>query len=220
MSDELTASLKQLLKEVLREVATDLLREVQFPPPPAPPLPVPVVEAPLEEFLLSSRETAQRLAISERHLFELTRTGQMPCVRVGKCLRYSVETIRAWVRRSESVEQRTVTKQREPKPASPSPYRRKPPRTESQKNRSIPPQRNDDSRPPPKTTEEVMPFVRLLREVGIDQSTLPPMTNGDLMRIANVNTVTWHGWQHLGRPLPEEARNKLMDHFRRLVAEQ
>jgi hypothetical protein len=59
-----------------------------------------------------------------------------------------------------------------------------------------------------------------MREVGIDRSTLPPMTNGDLMRIAEVDMMTMHGWQHLNRSLPEEAANKLKEHFRRVVTQR
>ena len=58
-----------------------------------------------EAFLMTPRQTAQRLAISERHLFALTHSGLLPCVRVGKCVRYSVETIRNWVRSLESAGQ-------------------------------------------------------------------------------------------------------------------
>jgi hypothetical protein len=59
-----------------------------------------------------------------------------------------------------------------------------------------------------------------MREVGIDRSTLPPVTNGELMRIAEVDMMTMHGWQHLHWPLPEEAANKLKEHFRRAVTQQ
>ena len=39
------------------------------------------------------------------------------------------------------------------------------------------------------------------------------LTNGDLMRIAEVDTPVLHGWMYLNRELPEEALQKLRDHF-------
>jgi excisionase family DNA binding protein len=53
---------------------------------------------PEDGMLLSTREAAKRLAISERTLFALTQSGQLPCVRVGTAKRYSVETLRQWIR--------------------------------------------------------------------------------------------------------------------------
>ncbi len=50
------------------------------------------------------------------------------------------------------------------------------------------------------------PFAELLAEVGIDRSSLPRLTNGELMRISETDIVTYHGWMYLKRPLPEEAK--------------
>lgn len=46
------------------------------------PLPVP------SRLLLTPREAAAALAISERHLVNLTKSGEVPCVRLGRSVRY------------------------------------------------------------------------------------------------------------------------------------
>lgn len=68
-----------------------------------------------------------------------------------------------------------------------------------------------------KTEERVSPFSVLLSEHGIERSRLGPITNGELMRIAEVDIATMHGWQYLNRSLPTEAISRLTDHFRCMV---
>jgi excisionase family DNA binding protein len=50
---------------------------------------------------LRPREAAEVLGISERFLWELTRTGVIPCVRLGKGKRkavlYPISTLREWL---------------------------------------------------------------------------------------------------------------------------
>jgi hypothetical protein len=53
-----------------------------------------------------------------------------------------------------------------------------------------------------------------LSEIGVDHDDLPVITNGNLMRIAEVDIPTLHGWKYLHRPLPEAAEEKLRAHFR------
>lgn len=57
---------------------------------------------PADGMLLSSRDAAKRLSISERTLFTLTKSGQLPCVRIGTSKRYSIETLKNWIHTSES----------------------------------------------------------------------------------------------------------------------
>jgi predicted DNA-binding transcriptional regulator AlpA len=45
------------------------------------------------EALLSRSETARRLGISERLLWTLTARGAIPCVRLGRSVRYCPKTI-------------------------------------------------------------------------------------------------------------------------------
>lgn len=47
--------------------------------------------------LLRTREVAQYLAISERKLWELTNRGDIPCVRVGRAVRYDPADLQRWI---------------------------------------------------------------------------------------------------------------------------
>jgi excisionase family DNA binding protein len=47
--------------------------------------------------LLTQREAAQALAVSERTLWQLTHDGAIPAVRIGRAVRYRLEDLRAWV---------------------------------------------------------------------------------------------------------------------------
>jgi excisionase family DNA binding protein len=56
---------------------------------------------------LRPREAAKALGISARHLWQLTKDGQIPCVRVGtgtrKTVLYSVDELKTWLaRRAEA----------------------------------------------------------------------------------------------------------------------
>jgi len=57
-----------------------------------------------EPFLLSARDAAKRLSISQRTLFTLTSTGRIPCVRIGRLVRYSVDTLKKWIKDHESAD--------------------------------------------------------------------------------------------------------------------
>lgn len=47
--------------------------------------------------LLTSPEAAKALAVSPRTLWSLTQSGAIPCVRIGRAVRYSPDDLRAWV---------------------------------------------------------------------------------------------------------------------------
>jgi excisionase family DNA binding protein len=47
--------------------------------------------------LLKSREAAKTLCISERKLWELTRKGKIPHVRIDRAVRYDTRDLQAWV---------------------------------------------------------------------------------------------------------------------------
>lgn len=183
-------------------------------------------------FLLTARDAARRLSISERTLFAMTSSGEIPCVRIGRLVRYSVETLKKWITQHESTDH-------EPMPLRPSLSRPEPePQPEpSHRPKSRRPERgaraSSANAPPPapavpkrassknpresKPEERTDPFFRLVKGLGIDHATLPPMTNGELMRIAGVDLVEFHGWQHLGKTLPEEALEKLRDYVQRIA---
>ena len=47
--------------------------------------------------LWNSREAAKALSISERTLWGLTQSGEIPCVRIGRSVRYDPADLRAWI---------------------------------------------------------------------------------------------------------------------------
>lgn len=47
--------------------------------------------------LVKPDKAAELLTISPRKLWELTNRGEVPCVRIGKSVRYLPEDLRAWI---------------------------------------------------------------------------------------------------------------------------
>lgn len=229
MRDEIDSAFRQLLKAVIREVALELisdqglLNRTQSQ------------QSTIDDgpFLLSSRETAKRLSISDRHLFSLTKSGLLSCVRVGTSVLYSVETIKQWIRESEASGTRQVEVGDETDDRLPSSTRAKSrsqpvpkvPAKRSPAKKAIPiterkPKKKAEAAPrsDPKNAEieeRRNPFSDLLSEIGVSRSSLPPLTNGELRRIAEVDIATFHGWMYLNRKMPEVALEKLKVHFRK-----
>ena len=56
------------------------------------------------QLLLTARDAAKALAISERTLWTLTNNGDVPCVRLGRAVRYDPDDLRAFVKRSKTGE--------------------------------------------------------------------------------------------------------------------
>lgn len=52
--------------------------------------------------LLRAREAAEMLAVSPRKLWELTNRGLVPCVRIGRAVRYDVRDLAAWIDEQKS----------------------------------------------------------------------------------------------------------------------
>jgi len=48
-------------------------------------------------FLLTPRQTAQALGISERTLATRTKDGTFAVVKIGRCTRYDAEMLRRWI---------------------------------------------------------------------------------------------------------------------------
>lgn len=221
--------LKSVIQEVMKENVDAYVPAVGHPSGPSDSD---------ERFLLRPREAAERLAISERQLFSITKSGTLPCVRVGRLVRYSTETIRQWIRNTESGEVVVPTRYRsteKPKPTTVTvPKLKKPrqkttparsPRTTVKATSEDTPRKETAARRQHKATEteseeRVNPFSVLLKELGVERSAMPSITNGDLMRIAEVDLPTMHGWIYLGRELPEAALNKLREHFGAYRVEQ
>jgi excisionase family DNA binding protein len=176
-----------------------------------------------EPFLLKAREAARRLAISERYLYQLTSSGEVPCVRVGKLVRYSVETLRKWIKDRESVEHPPLPQKAQAKRPAVQPRRAPVPRAAPKRRSPSAVQGSaktvsDRSRSGIESAERSSGFSQFLKSVGIARSELPPLTNGELMQVAGVDLVQWHGWQHLGKDLPVEARERLTHHLQRLAS--
>ena len=58
--------------------------------------------AALPNLLLRPRDAARALAVSERTLWELTRRGVIPCVRLGRAVRYDPGDLRAFIEEQKS----------------------------------------------------------------------------------------------------------------------
>jgi excisionase family DNA binding protein len=52
--------------------------------------------------LVDVREAARMLSISTRTLWSLTDSGEIPAVRIGRSVRYSVATLRDWINHREA----------------------------------------------------------------------------------------------------------------------
>jgi len=50
--------------------------------------------------LVSPREAAKALAVCEKTLWSLTKRGEIPAVRIGRAVRYSMDELQAWIRRA------------------------------------------------------------------------------------------------------------------------
>lgn len=225
MSETLDTVLRKMIEEVVRQAGTALMREwLTLPRARTTP------KASSERMLLTSREAAAQLAVSERHLHRMTRNGNLPFVRVGNAVRYHVESLRQWILASEGIGQTSAAtttlishkcdmpaQYSSPKPANTGRNLSRPNQKTLTNRRSVRgarrPRKEIQSTPSRRIPEtsaggRVSPFTTLLRGMGIDSHTFPSMTNGDLMRAAGVDVPTLHAWIYLGRALPVEALGK------------
>lgn len=58
-------------------------------------------------FLLTAKQAAAALAISERTLWQLTKDAELRCVRIGRAVRYDVAELHAWIARKQGREEPT-----------------------------------------------------------------------------------------------------------------
>ena len=54
-------------------------------------------EKDIERMLLTAREAAKAIAISERFLYTLTQRGEIRAVRMGRTVRYDPADLRRWI---------------------------------------------------------------------------------------------------------------------------
>ncbi len=52
----------------------------------------------MNERLLTADELAERWQVKEAHVYRLAREGQVPCVKLGRYVRFRLEAIEAWER--------------------------------------------------------------------------------------------------------------------------
>jgi excisionase family DNA binding protein len=57
-------------------------------------------EQTVEPMLLTVRQAAKVLSISERTLFTLTKGGDIPHVRIGRLVRYAPSALQDWIERN------------------------------------------------------------------------------------------------------------------------
>jgi excisionase family DNA binding protein len=55
------------------------------------------IENESSKLLLTARETAKALSISERKLWNLTNENEIPAIRIGRSVRYAIEDIQVWI---------------------------------------------------------------------------------------------------------------------------
>ncbi len=51
----------------------------------------------MPKLLLTARDVSKLLSISERTLWELTRRGEIPRLKIGAAVRYDVRDLQAWI---------------------------------------------------------------------------------------------------------------------------
>ncbi len=54
-------------------------------------------ETPMEPLLMTARQTARALCISERLLYSITKLGELKAVRCGRRVLYDPADVRAWI---------------------------------------------------------------------------------------------------------------------------
>lgn len=73
--------------------------------------------------LLTAKEAAEVLAISTRTLWTMTNAGEIPCVRIGRAVRYDPEDLSRWIQKKKrkstgAITAATVLQSVDPKPAT------------------------------------------------------------------------------------------------------
>ena len=187
-----------------------------------------------EPILVSKKQTAEMLQVSVRTVDRLATENLMPqpC-RIGNVVRWNRHELIAWINQGcpganlKTNNTNISTKQKTQKyatRAASSKVTEKPKsakatirsnRRQTTKTTKCDTSASKGSKRPPSETDQAAPsvFAKFLQSIGIDRDPLPNMTNGELMKIAEVDIPTMHGWMHLGRALPDEAKQKLKVHF-------
>lgn len=54
--------------------------------------------------LLTASEVAQMLQVTRNRVYELARSGRIPCVHIGRQVRFEESALREWMTRGGSIE--------------------------------------------------------------------------------------------------------------------
>jgi excisionase family DNA binding protein len=65
-----------------------------------------------DKILFTESEAAELLSISKRTLWDLSKDGRIPCVRIGVLKRYRRASLEAWAEREESHPQQPIVRRR------------------------------------------------------------------------------------------------------------
>ena len=57
---------------------------------------------------LRPREAAKALGVCERTLYSLTKRGEIPVIRSGRIVRYSVDDLKEWIKKSSKNSQKIL----------------------------------------------------------------------------------------------------------------
>ncbi len=55
----------------------------------------------VEPMLLTGKEAAKVLSVSERTLYALAKAGELPAIRIGRAVRYDPLDLRAWIEQAK-----------------------------------------------------------------------------------------------------------------------
>lgn len=58
----------------------------------------------MERVLVNQQQAAELLGVCGKTVYELRRRGELPCVRVGRAIRYRVDTLTSWAAQAEQTE--------------------------------------------------------------------------------------------------------------------
>lgn len=59
----------------------------------------------MDRLLIDAAEAAAALRINKYTLYKLARESRIPCVRIGRSVRFQPEELKDWVRRLKEIEQ-------------------------------------------------------------------------------------------------------------------
>lgn len=65
-----------------------------------------------DQMLLTPRDAARLLSLSERTLYSLRRRGELPAVQVGRAVRFDVTDLRAWIDQKKTAGRETGGEER------------------------------------------------------------------------------------------------------------